>query len=222
MTYRRDSDFYFGYGDFVKLASPVAQRDSSFVEGKSKMVAWFVSNCHTQSQREDFAAALKEFVDVDIYGACGPLKCGQGGDPVCMDMLSRDYHFYLAFENSWCQDYVTEKLYRTMRMVDIVPVVRGAANYTSLLPPHSFIDASDFPSVKALAEHLKRVAEDKTLYRSYFTWKQQWTVVEPVPFPFCEMCRRLHHANGWSHVYPNVDAWWREGICHEPPALVKS
>ena len=224
MTYRRDSDFYFGYGDFVKLPSSAeAVRDfSSLVAGKSKMVAWFVSNCKTQSKREDFAAALKAEVEVDVYGHCGDLKCGKEGDASCMAMLSRDYFFYLSFENSLCRDYVTEKLYRTMKLVDIVPVVRGGANYTALLPRNSFIDASHFPSVRALADHLRRVAGDRELYRSYLAWKNEWQVIEPIPFSFCEFCHRLHHPQRWARVYPDVDSWWRKGICHEPAPIVKS
>ena len=223
MTYRRDSDFYFGYGDFVKPSSPIPHRSfSSLVAGKSKMVAWFVSNCNTQSKREEFAAALKDFIQVDIYGLCGDLKCGKGGNQTCFDMLSRDYYFYLAFENSLCKDYLTEKLYHTMKVVDIIPVVRGGADYATLLPQNSFIDASQFPSIKALADYLRQVAGDRKVYESYLAWKNEWQVIEPIPFSFCEFCERLHHPKRWARVYPNVDSWWREGACHEPPFVVKS
>ncbi|XP_076451164.1 alpha-(1,3)-fucosyltransferase C-like [Babylonia areolata] len=223
MTYRRDSDFYFGYGDIVKPSRAMPVRDFTLlVKNKSKMAAWFVSNCHTQSKREDFVSALKQFVDVDIYGNCGQLKCATEGNQACMDMLSRDYYFYLSFENSMCKDYITEKLYRTMKKVDIVPVVRGGANYSALLPPNSFIDASLFPSVRALAEHLKKVAGDPQLYKQYLAWKNFYQVVEPMNFPFCSLCDRLHSADRWAHVYPNVEKWWQEGVCHDPPAVIKS
>lgn len=223
MTYRRDSDFYFGYGDFIKPSSPIAPRNfSSLVMGKSKMVAWFVSNCNTQSRREDFVAALKDLVQVDVYGHCGDLKCGKEADPSCMDMLSREYYFYLAFENSLCKDYITEKLYRTMKMTDIIPVVRGGADYTSLLPKNSFIDVSDFASIRALADYLRQVAGDRKVYESYLAWKNEWQVIEPVPFSFCAFCQRLHHPKRWARVYPDVNAWWHQGMCHEPPFVIKS
>ncbi|XP_076471861.1 alpha-(1,3)-fucosyltransferase C-like isoform X2 [Babylonia areolata] len=238
MTYRRDSDFYFGYGDMVKIPPPlsnarqgvgvgvgmkeVEESLSALVAGKSKMVAWFVSNCHTQSRREEFVEALKEFLPVDVYGQCGPLKCGREQEASCLRMLSRDYRFYLAFENSLCQDYVTEKLYHTMKVAHVVPVVRGAANYTALLPSRSFIDASAFATVRALAEHLKRVAGDPELYRSYLTWKREWRVVEPTPFQFCALCERLHHPGRWARTYPDIDAWWAEDKCHAPPPVVRS
>ena len=37
--------------------------------------------------------------------------------------------FYLAFENSKCDDYVTEKFFATSKM-DIVPIVMGGSNYS--------------------------------------------------------------------------------------------
>ena len=81
-----------------------------------------------------------------------------------------DYKFYLAFENSFCVDYVTEKFFRTLEL-DIVPVVMGGANYSSLAPPGSYIDTADFPEPRALAQHLLRLADDQEAYMQHFWWK---------------------------------------------------
>ena len=48
---------------------------------------------------------LSKYIPVDIYGKCGNM-CGSG----CEAMVSRDYKFYLAFENSFCDGYATEKV----------------------------------------------------------------------------------------------------------------
>lgn len=77
MTYRTDSDFRFAYGkvDQVK-AHPVEEstldqliqsfgvENSHLASGKSKPVAWFVSNCETQSQREKYAKQLQKYIQV--------------------------------------------------------------------------------------------------------------------------------------------------------------
>lgn len=39
-------------------------------------------------------------------------------------MVERDYMFYLAFENSICADYVTEKFFNAMKR-DVIPIVLG-------------------------------------------------------------------------------------------------
>ncbi|XP_076036070.1 alpha-(1,3)-fucosyltransferase C-like [Oratosquilla oratoria] len=71
--------------------------------------------------------------------------------------------FYLAFENQICRDYVTEKFFRPLSS-SAIPVVFGGANYSSIGPPNSYIDALAFPGPKDLAEYLWTVATNRTLY----------------------------------------------------------
>ena len=77
---------------------------------KTKMVAWFVSNCNAASGRDAYATELAKHIDVDIYGACGKLRCDRGNRK-CFKMLKENYKFYLSFENNNCKDYITEKVY---------------------------------------------------------------------------------------------------------------
>ena len=83
-----------------------------------------------------------------------------------MEMVERDYKFYFAFENSICDDYVTEKLWRALRM-NIVPVVLGGYNYSELLPQKSYIDIKDFSSPEKLADYLQVLNGDDNLYNEY-------------------------------------------------------
>ena len=44
--------------------------------------------------REDYVELLKKHIDVDVFGACGDLKCGREEDHNTKDcdlMLERDY-----------------------------------------------------------------------------------------------------------------------------------
>ena len=50
----------------------------------------------------------------------------------------------------------------------IVPVVFGLADYSSIAPPHSFINALDFPNVNSLAKYLLYLSENTTAYNQYF------------------------------------------------------
>jgi len=77
-------------------------------------------------------------------------------------MLDTDYFFYLAFENSLCDDYVTEKLFDALERT-VIPVVFGGADYSRILPPHSYVDANRFMSVEGLAQYMKLVVAARSL-----------------------------------------------------------
>ena len=93
---------------------------------------------------------------MDIYGLCGPLKCGDVKnvkntyntelDP-CFNMVNNKYSFYISFENAICKDYITEKMFNAFKL-NTIPIVLGGANYSEILPPHSYINAGQFYSPK--------------------------------------------------------------------------
>ena len=74
-------------------------------------MAWFVSNCAARNGRLQYAMELSKHIQVDIYGACGQLKCLRAEADKCFALLDQHYKFYLAFENSNCKDYITEKFF---------------------------------------------------------------------------------------------------------------
>ena len=63
---------------------------------------------------------------MDSYGTCGQKTCpnARAGHDFCFDDLSANHSFYLAFENSNCKDYITEKFWRTLTK-PVIPVVMG-------------------------------------------------------------------------------------------------
>ncbi|KAB7495403.1 Alpha-(1,3)-fucosyltransferase C [Armadillidium nasatum] len=155
MTYRRDSDIFAGYGYVIrksKFFSPKSRPYNNFdmnlekkMRSNTKMVAWIVSDCDTPSLRELIVEELKNYVD--IFGYCGTLECKRSTQIKCFKMLEKNYKFYLSFENSLCKDYVSEKFFQIIKW-NIIPVVYGSANYASLAPPHSYINARDFKNVE--------------------------------------------------------------------------
>lgn len=111
-TYRHDSDIVAPYEKFQLYDETIKHKpqNRSYADGKTKLVAWFVSKCHSTNDRMTYAQELSKHIQVDIYGQCGTLKCNRGNSE-CSDMLKNDYKFYLAFENSNCRDYITEKFF---------------------------------------------------------------------------------------------------------------
>lgn len=122
---------------------PTSKYTKSKLQKKSVAAAWIVSHCETTSHREAFYRNLKNELNkfnlrIDVYGDCGEmftyplpynLECDRDKMDECYALLESDYYFYLAFENSKSEDYVTEKVLTALRHF-AVPVVYGGANYT--------------------------------------------------------------------------------------------
>ncbi|RUS87357.1 hypothetical protein EGW08_004899 [Elysia chlorotica] len=221
MTYRSDSEFWHGYIRSQRRPQPISAQQAQTQEAelrmlfrkKSKMAAVFVSNCNAASRRDDYIRILQRYIPVDVYGLCGPLRCDDRQK--CDQMLRDDYKFYLAFENSHCFDYVTEKLLRILSDKSVVPVVRGGADYSRLMPKNSVIDTSAFSSPVHLAMHLKRLAENEDLWVDMFRWSTEWEVKGP-DLPLCQYCHHLFSREELAspHLYPDVYKWWSEGTCY--------
>ena len=175
----------------------------SFIKTKSKLVAWFVSNCFTPSRREEYVQQLRQYLPIDIFGSCTMRKCSKK----CDEMLQNDYKFYLAFENSWCPEYVTEKFYRALKY-DTVPIVMGGANYSHFAPKNSYINTLDFSSPKALAEYLLLLNKSDALYIKYFSWKKNYEISMPDNYGLCDLCRMAHDENLQPKVYNDIKRWW--------------
>lgn len=228
MSYRRDSDIKLLYGRFHTLNhsadSRANQLDSHNTRRKkTKKVAWMVSHCQTHSKREDYVRQLQEHIQVDIYGECGSLKCTRNAthwlsNPECYDKLANDYKFYLSFENSICQDYVTEKLFNILQH-DMVPVVLGGADYLKIAPPHSYIDTAWFASPADLANYLLHLDSHDDQYDKYFDWKKHFSVEAGVEqmarHAFCDLCAKLHDPDQQSKTYPSlVPQWSAQNQCN--------
>lgn len=111
-------------------------------------------------------------------------------------MLEQKYYFYLSFENTFCEDYISEKMFDYMKY-DIVPVVYGGADYSKFAPPHSYIDANKFDSPGDLATYLNHLIDNEDEYMEYFWWKKYYKVATPFPdntlnFPLCDLCAKVH------------------------------
>ncbi|KAI8440862.1 hypothetical protein MSG28_009171, partial [Choristoneura fumiferana] len=204
-TYKLNSDIVFAYllikntageevGPRIDMTWEKLNDDPVTVNNKSETVVWMASNCHTKSKREKYVQKLDVALNslgynVDIYGRCGKLKCPRS-DTLC-DNLPSKYYFYLSFENSIAEDYVTEKVYRAIKNA-AVPVVFGGANYSRFLPPGSYLDAKKH-SPKKLATLMARLIKNSSAYSNFFKWRNHYTYHEPYEAEdVCRVCTALN------------------------------
>jgi len=217
-TYRTDSTVVTPYERWEYYFPNVTSRLQmvNYAANKTKKVAWFVSNCNARNGRLEYARNLSKYIDVDIYGACGTKQCPRTNND-CYQILDTQYKFYLAFENSNCIDYITEKFYITGLKYNVLPIVMGARkeDYLRVAPATSFLHVDDFQDPQELANYLHELDKNDTLYNEYFQWKGTGEMIN-TKF-FCRLCALLHDDKTRppeASFYSDINLWWRgKGTC---------
>ena len=217
-TYRTDSTIVAPYRKWHYYVENIKELPlkKNYASSITKSVAWFVSNCHASNGRMKYAKELAKYIDVDIYGSCGTKTCHKNSAKECFKMLQIEYRFYLAFENSNCKEYITEKFFFTGLGNDVIPIVMGARpeDYKRAAPLNSFIHVDDFEGPNELAQYLKMLEQNDELYNHYFLWKGTGEFID-TKF-FCRLCAVLHDPRSKKHIGSIKDfnaRWNPDGTC---------
>ena len=137
----------------------------------------------------------------------------------------KEYKFYLAFENTFCKDYHTEKLYSALRTQDVIPIVMGGQHpdeFAQFAPPRSYLNIDDFSSVDELARKLEYLARDESAYKEYFWWTEHYRVaslLEGYESAQCELCEVLNRVHSGEVKLPPIDLrdyWSSKKLCRNP------
>ncbi|XP_060902812.1 alpha-(1,3)-fucosyltransferase 4-like [Labrus mixtus] len=216
LTYRADSDIYLPYGNLV----PTINRSlkNNFTQPlhaparsqllRPRLLAWVISNWSESQARVAFYHKLRRYIRVDVFGRAGrPLPRGRGS---VVRMLGQ-YQFYLALENSQHTDYITEKLWNAV-LAGAIPVVLGPSrqNYERFLPPEAFIHVGDFPTVRALAQYLRRLSRDPTRLRRHLDWRDGYSLHQTSFWAehYCAACRAVRMTRGRTDVVRHLKRWF--------------
>ncbi|XP_062399536.1 4-galactosyl-N-acetylglucosaminide 3-alpha-L-fucosyltransferase 9-like [Sardina pilchardus] len=215
LTFRRDLDITARYE-----LSIVRSQEQFVLPQKKQIVCWISSNNIAgtgASTRLNYYHELKKHIDVKVYG-----RAVSGAS----FLRYEDYYstiasckFYLAFENSIHEDYITEKLNGPM-VSGTVPVVLGASreNYEQFIPADSFIHVNDFPNPKALAEYLLQLNQNKDMYMRYFAWRKYFKATPHLlstrnefTQAFCAACDHIGKDNTYN-VVQDLFWWYQKNI----------
>lgn len=201
-----------------------------------------MSHCETASRRENYIKELRKHIDIDIYGKCSnyftnslPDPCPKGSPEDCFNKVINSYKFYLSFENSLCDDYISEKFWkffavRSIFDVSLVPVVRGATEeqFKKVTFRNSYLNAYNFESPKDLGAYLNYLNGNNTAYLEYFEWKRDLFnkldknlnkgfvgkgsggeflfLKDKKKSPFCYLCEQLHNM---TYMNSNTNRVWK-------------
>ncbi|WKY04732.1 hypothetical protein Q1695_005610 [Nippostrongylus brasiliensis] len=226
MTYRRDSRYFYPYGYFppITARTPANQKITQqmitdAMKRKTRGSLIFVSNCKTPSKREVLIRELGQYTQVTVRGKCQDklsvsntttaanckVDCDDNG-------LIATHRFYLSFENSLCNDYITEKFFLRISQM-LVPVVMKRKTYEDYgIPPDSFIALSDFNSVAELADYLNYLRDNDQAYLEYFNWTKSYAKPSGyVGNAACRLCEDLHRKERL--VVNNIVKYYKDNQC---------
>ena len=88
------------------------------------------------------------------------------------------YKFAIAFENTASPGYTTEKITDAMT-ARTIPIYWGNPEIVAEFNTRSFINAADFPTLEALANHVIKVDRDDDLYLRYL--REPWFINNQAP-----------------------------------------
>ncbi|XP_035435453.1 alpha-(1,3)-fucosyltransferase C-like [Spodoptera frugiperda] len=240
-TYKLNSDAIWGYivvtnssnhivgpsleVDWMSLddMAPIDMDLKQKLATKSKAAAWFVSNCNTISEREEYVNVLQTYLGdfnlkIDVYGACGTFQCPKEIMNKCLDEVEKKYYFFLAFENAISEDYVTEKVLLALNHY-AVPIVYGGADYSRFLPPGSYLNAKQLGPYN-LAKEMFDIIENREIYYRFFRWRKYYSFGRRFENPdsneYCKFCAMANDENLMKEtkIYHNFSSWWNAKICN--------
>lgn len=228
MSYRLDADVWLPYGIIKKSDHPNVIDYEQIWEMKNMTAVWLISNCGHRNGRIALTRAIQASgIEVDIYGKCGNKRTPNNCDGVdkqsdnCVAELFKPYKFAIAFENSLCKDYITEKFFEVLQKRYAVSIVMQRKRYEDAgAPENSFIAVSDFENVTELANYLRSVAGDKQKYLRYHKWRESFTV-ESAYFNieetgFCQLCKKIMRQEFEPKYYESPSEWHTKGVCEHP------
>jgi hypothetical protein len=191
------------------------------LRSKKKPIAWIVSNCNTFSQREKYVKELKKFIPVDIYGRCG-ISCSNENNRQCQIDLN-EYYFYLAFENSRCRSYISEKFWNIISNNNhrLVPIVMGAEekDYEQIAPKNSFIHVNHYQTPEHLAKYLHYLIQNPEKYLIYLQWREHTQIELTNPGTWmnflCPLCHMAYETRLFPNIRLNFSSWFNPKTeCH--------
>lgn len=96
----------------------------------------------------------------------------------------------------------------------IIPIVLDIHGHLAkVAPPHSYINAAQFSTMRQLADYLVELDGNDTLYNEYFWWKPHFQVRDSgqdINMGMCRLCAALHDETLPPKVYHNLTDWWEQ------------
>lgn len=165
---------------FYKLQRLKTLRTPSEKELKKKKFCAFVVSSNSSRERIKFFKELSKYKRVDSYGKVmnnmGSII--QSDHWKNNDKIFRKYKFVICFENSFSEDYITEKLPNVM-FANTIPIYKGAPNVGEYFNLNSFINYETYGSYKKMIKKIIELDKDDKKYIDFL--KNPWFYNNEIP-----------------------------------------
>ena len=105
--------------------------------------------------------------------------------------IIQDCKFYFALENSYCEGYISEKVYNSVEG-GAIPIMNGwRESCDKQLPKGSFIHVSDFESISNLTKYIERLVKNENEMLAYHKWRQTARLEQSEIETVCKICNKL-------------------------------
>lgn len=226
-TFSRYSDIPFTLRYIVSLnniTSKVHYVETSKKNALLKQISpilYLQTHCKTTTERDVYVQELMKLRPIDSYGKCINNKNLSSKlidhyifhlDSIEQLSFIARYKFMIAIENSVCEDYITEKMWRALHL-GVVPIYFGSPSIRDWLPNQkSAILLQDFPTPRLLSEHIDRLLANDDLYEEYLEHKtkgvitNKYLIEQANARPYqtnllhvmdefaCFLCKKLHES----------------------------
>ncbi|KAH3851785.1 hypothetical protein DPMN_094270 [Dreissena polymorpha] len=227
MTYDYiNTDVHFPYGGITTKLIIKRKKNTEIALGKTIDALLVSSHCINSAKREIYAKRLQKYITVDIFGGCGQKwNCGQlYVHDSCFGILNTTYRYFLAFENSLCSSYFTEKLTENFNY-DVLIVTRGGefGQATKLFPKESIISTDSFESADALGKYLSEISASVQTYASLLQTKDQYEAISykaTYQNALCQICEMLINQDKYRrHIPDSYNLTYSPPPCRKPTDL---
>jgi hypothetical protein len=141
---------------------------------KNKFCCFIVSNL-SAIERISFYEKLSKYKKIDCYGKT--YLSNSNNDELPNNFTEnkqffQQYKFVICFENSFAEEYITEKLPNVM-LGNSIPIYRGAQNVSTYFNTKSFINYENYEkSYDKMIEKIIELDKDDEKYKKFL--KQPW------------------------------------------------
>lgn len=152
----------FEYKNKLKIASNIYKMK---FDTRDKFCNFIYSNSEADVRRKEFFSLLSKYKRIDSGG----MFLNNIGSLVNDKFeFQRAYKFSIAFENSSCSGYTTEKLIDA-KAAGSIPIYWGNPDINKEFNTKSFINCHDYDSFAEVIDLVKNIDNDSRLYESYMT-----------------------------------------------------